>query len=1026
MKKFFAILLACAIIFSTLPVVVFADGAVQAPVDQPPVDQCQCDRNDRTGVKVRSVEATCTCVAYDVYKCEECELEYTVATAAALGHDDPQAQVTPPTCTEEGYTIYICQRDNCVLKGKEVKEDIVPALGHKYDAVVTAPTCTAGGYTTHTCSTCGDSYVDARVPAKGHNYEGTVTNPTCTTMGYTTYVCSDCGDTYTDDIVPENGHKYESAITTEPGCFTEGVRTYICTVCGDEYTEAIPPIGEHKYDVKDIDPTCTEYGKKEYTCTLCGYVLVVDNKNVPPVGHTNGAPVNENVVAPDCLNDGHHDEVVYCTKCNAEVSRKTIVDSAKGHNEEVIPGYDKTCVTDGLTDGLKCTVCGVITKDQDVIPASHEIATKKKLEPTCTTPGHEAYEYCTVDGCGYNTKVEIPANPEMHVTKITKAAQAATCVADGWTEEIYCTACEQIIAYSKVIPSDTTKAEQHKVVSTVVEPTCTEKGYTEYVCQNGCTDVNFNYKDAWVDALGHTEGTPVEENRREPDCVTDGGYDTVVYCTVCAVELSRVHTVLTAPGHDLDSHDAKEATCLEIGWKAYVTCKVCDYSTYEEIAPLGHDKGQSQGVVEPTCTTDGYTIAICTRCGILYETDPKTALGHKDAAAVEENRVEATCTVNGSYDSVVYCATCGVELSRTAMVIEAPGHTEGTAVKENNVEATCTTAGGYDTVVYCTVCNVELSRVNTVIDALGHKEVSHAAKDATCTEIGWNAYVTCARCSYTTYAEIPALGHDEVVLDAVAPTFDTTGLTEGKKCARCGEILVKQEVIPMLKEIIKFSYKATGKNGSNYATNSGEIVVEVWMTVTTEQARLWGIDFEVLFGDEVNLIAVGCDGTNFKTWTYTKADLANTNNVVKVTLGQDYGVTDVATFAKGDYKIATLTFKVDKDVYGQDVAFNLNADSFLVTRDEELTTKLPNELEITNGIDADKAEAFINVKLLGDANEDGVINGKDTMKMADWAATSKPESYDAVYDMDKNGTVDAFDLLDLAGAVVGNNEYLDK
>ncbi len=33
-------------------------------------------------------------------------------------------------------------------------------------------------------------------------------------------------------------------------------------------------------------------------------------------------------------------------------------------------------------------------------------------------------------------------------------------------------------------------------------------------------------------------------------------------------------------------------------------------------------------------------------------------------SAVEENRVEATCEDNGSYDLVVYCSTCGEELSR--------------------------------------------------------------------------------------------------------------------------------------------------------------------------------------------------------------------------------------------------------------------------------------------------------------------------------------------------------------------------
>jgi hypothetical protein len=36
------------------------------------------------------------------------------------------------------------------------------------------------------------------------------------------------------------------------------------------------------------------------------------------------------------------------------------------------------------------------------------------------------------------------------------------------------------------------------------------------------------------------------------------------------------------------SHDAQAATCTEIGWAAYKTCSRCDYTTYEEIAALGH------------------------------------------------------------------------------------------------------------------------------------------------------------------------------------------------------------------------------------------------------------------------------------------------------------------------------------------------------------------------------------------------------------------------------------------------------
>ena len=41
-------------------------------------------------------------------------------------------------------------------------------------------------------------------------------------------------------------------------------------------------------------------------------------------------------------------------------------------------------------------------------------------------------------------------------------------------------------------------------------------------------------------------------------------------------------------------------------------------------------------------------------------------------------------------------------------------------------------------------------------------------------------------------------GHTEVVIPATEPTFDAPGLTEGKRCSVCGEIIVAQETIPAL------------------------------------------------------------------------------------------------------------------------------------------------------------------------------------------------------------------------------------
>ncbi len=48
--------------------------------------------------------------------------------------------------------------------------------------------------------------------------------------------------------------------------------------------------------------------------------------------------------------------------------------------------------------------------------------------------------------------------------------------------------------------------------------------------------------------------------------------------------------------------------------------------------------------------------------------------GHASGEAVIENEVAATCEAEGSYDTVVYCETCGEELSRETTIIPATGH----------------------------------------------------------------------------------------------------------------------------------------------------------------------------------------------------------------------------------------------------------------------------------------------------------------------------------------------------------------
>ena len=68
---------------------------------------------------------------------------------------------------------------------------------------------------------------------------------------------------------------------------------------------------------------------------------------------------------------------------------------ALGHTEELLPGKDATCTEPGLTDGVKCSVCGGILTEQEEIPA----------------PGHDFKDgYCQI--CGEpDPDYEAPVDP---------------------------------------------------------------------------------------------------------------------------------------------------------------------------------------------------------------------------------------------------------------------------------------------------------------------------------------------------------------------------------------------------------------------------------------------------------------------------------------------------------------------------------------------------------------------------------------------------------------------------------------
>ena len=147
--------------------------------------------------------------------------------------------------------------------------------------------------------------------------------------------------------------------------------------------------------------------------------------------------------------------------------------------------------------------------------------------------------------------------------------------------------------------------------------------------------------------------------------------------------------------------------------------------------------------VAPTCTVDGSyeSVVKCTICNAEITREKVTVpkLGHKESGEIKENEVAASCISVGKYDSVIRCTVCQTLISKTTVVVPVNDkHTPGTAVKENEKAGDCKTASTYDMVVYCTVCSKEISR-KTESGAKGsHKagvpEVNYV--ESTCTKKG--------------------------------------------------------------------------------------------------------------------------------------------------------------------------------------------------------------------------------------------------------------------------------------------------
>jgi len=696
------------------------------------------------------------CSDKDNDKDHKCDVCGTDGITAHIKGEETRENVTDATCSAAGKydSVYYCTECNAVME--RTNDITIAQLPHSwgnvnYEWSTDGKTCTA----TRVCANNAEHNESETVNATGKKN----VSETCETKGSTVYTAefeATWADSQTTEIfdVPEKGHDMQlTEAKVEPECETPGkTAVYICeNGCGKtEGGEEIAATGHNMVAGEVVTPTCEADGYTVYTCANnCG---TIEHKDVVP---TTGHSYSEAVTAPTCTDKGYTTHT--CSKCG-----DSYVDSyvdALGHTEVTDEAVESDCENTGLTEGKHCSVCDKVLVAQEVVDAlGHTEVIDQAVEPDCENTGLTEGMHCSV--CG-KVLVEQEVVDALGHTEVTDEAVEPDCENTGLTEGKHCSVCDKVLVKQEVVG-----ALGHSYTSEVTAPTCTEKGYTTYTCACGDT-----YTADEVAATGHSY---TSEITKAPTCTEKG---TKTYTCSCGDTYTED---IQANGHSLKQVEAKAPTCTQAGYEAYEYCTACDYTTYKEVSATGHS--YNKVVTAPTCTVKGYTTYTCA-CGDTYTADEVAATGHTEATR-EEDRVEASCGVDGSYNLVTYCSECNEVIKAESVKIPATGsHNYATEVEGSRIDATCKATGS---VTMKCGCGATETVVLPIDDSNHVNKVQVEAKAPTCTETGYEAYEYCTACDYTTYKEVAASGHDMVSGEVVAPTCEADGYTVYTCSKGCG------------------------------------------------------------------------------------------------------------------------------------------------------------------------------------------------------------------------------------------------
>ena len=460
----------------------------------------------------------------------------------------------------------------------------------------------------------------------------------------------------------------------------------------------------------------------------------------------------------------------------------------------------------------------------------------------------------------------------------------ATCYAEGYTGDTYCSTCNHEIEKGTPIAKNahnpasvwtTDETDHWKECQTVGCGNIIDKAHHsggEATCVNKaiCEVCKIEYGD--VDATNH-KNTEIR-GATDPTCC-EAGYTGDKWCTDCNTKIESGSEISSTGNHtDVDGKWESDGTNH---WHT------CYFGTKFDIT--AHNGG------EATCKSP----AGCSECGHSY--GPLDANNHKGTTYLK-NQKEATCFEEG-YTGDTYCSDCNEKIA-DGQSIAKNAHNPASVWTTNehdhwkecqtvgcgNVIDKAAHSGGEATCVSKAVCEVCKAQYGDV-DATNHKHTEiRDAKPATEQEKGYTGDIWCIDCNkkIATGSEIAMLEHKLTLVEAKDATVTEQGNIKYYYCENCGkyfadvagakEISLSETVIKKLPpEIIE---------GNNATVNNGE---KKSLTFRSNAA----------FAD---FIRVELDGKTLDEKDYTKAE-----GSIIVTLNNNF----VSTLSVGEHTLGIVS-----------------------------------------------------------------------------------------------------------------------